>query len=151
MVPPFDSTNPETSYPQDLNDSDLDNTAAGQDLWHGSTTSYVPGLVALGRLFLLWYKSQQGDCTNLQHLRHHMDIVSASLDNLPPFLRWRGGLSRPSKSNFGTDVQMVNLYITQIHIRSFLMDQMHQVATRNNDTVTISELITSRQMLVDDM
>lgn len=80
-----------------------------------------------------------------------MDIVSASLDNLPPFIRWRGGLSRPSKSNFGTDVQMVNLYITQIHIRSFLMDQLHQVALTNNDTMMMSDLTTSRQTLVDDM
>lgn len=151
MVPPFDATNPEASYPQDLTDTELGASATGQKLWHGASTSYVPGLVALAGLFLLWYRSQQDDCTSLQHLRHNMDMVSASLDNLPPFLRWRGGLSRPSKSNFGTDVQMVNLYITQIHIRSFLMDQMHQVALTQNDTVMMSELTTSRQTLVDDM
>lgn len=151
MVPWFDVMNPEPLHPHCLTDSDLDEITPGQELWHGNTTSYVPGLIALANLFLLWYKSQQGNCSDLHHLRHYMDLASASLDNLPPFLRWRGGLSRPANSNFGTEVQMVNLYITQIHIRSFLMDQMHDVATRANDLATISSLRSSRQILVDDM
>lgn len=53
MVPPFDATNPEASYPQDLTDAELGAPATGQELWHGTATSYVPGLVALARLFLL--------------------------------------------------------------------------------------------------
>jgi len=87
----------------------------------------------------------------MDHLRHYTHLANTSLDQLPPFLRWRGGLSRPFKSTFGTDVQMVNLYITQIHIRSFLLDQMEQAAGRTNDVATLSEISASRQMLVDDM
>jgi hypothetical protein len=119
--------------------------------WHGDSTSYIPGLHALIRIFLLWVKSQQGDLFDLVHLRKHLDLTLSSLDDLPPSLRWRGGLSRPAKSNFGTDVQMVNLYITQIHIRSFLLDQMHRAAGKQNDHATILEVLTARQNLVDDM
>lgn len=135
----------------ELNDSELHYIEPDRRSWHGNTTSYIPGLKALIDVFIVWYKCQQGDCSNLDHLRHCMEQALSSLDNLPPALRWRGGLSRPAKSNFGTDVQMVNLYITQIHVRSFLMDQMSQVATRNNDHATIAEIAKSRQTLIDDM
>lgn len=80
-----------------------------------------------------------------------MDLVISTLDHVPPVLRWRGGLSRPPKSNFGTDVQMVNLYITQIHIRSYLLDQLHHAAGRQDDAATVAEVRIARQNLVDDM
>lgn len=46
---------------------------------------------------------------------------------------------------------MVNLYITQIHIRSFLMEQMRNAAQRQNKVTIISEVNASQQSLVDDM
>lgn len=141
----------ETSMPQDLKDAELDIITPGQEAWHGNVTSYIPGLRALTRIFSIWYRSQQGDCNDLHHLQNYVDEVMASLDDLPPSLRWRGGLSRPRGSNFGTDVQMVNLYITQIHIRSFLMEQMRNAARRQNKVTVISEVNASQQSLVDDM
>ena len=146
--------NPATSghlRPQQLTDADLGPISPGEDHWHGNATSYIPGLNTLVDLFTLWQTSQQGDILSLKHLQKYMDLALASLDAVPPPLRWRGGLSRPARSNFGTDVQMVNLYITQIHIRSFLLDQMYRAARKNGDSVTIAEVTSSRQNLVDDM
>lgn len=141
----------DTLKPREITDADLGPVSPGEELWHGNTTSYIPGLNALSSLFMIWYKSQQGDCSDLAHLRRYMDLVLSSLDNLPPPLRWRGGLSRPPKSNFGTDVQMVNLYITQIHIRSYLLDQMYRTAEQKNDPTTLAEVMTARQHLINDM
>jgi hypothetical protein len=141
----------EAVMPQNLNDAELDVLTPGQETWHGNVTSYIPGLRALTQLFALWYRSQQGDCSDLSHLQKYVDLAMSSLDDLPPQLRWRGGLSRPQRSNFGTDVQMVNLYITQIHIRSFLMDQMHAVAKRQNQAAIVDQIVVSRQALIDDM
>jgi hypothetical protein len=73
------------------------------------------------------------------------------LDDLPPELRWRGGLSRPPKSNFGTDVQTVNLYITQIHIRSNLLEQMDRLSRDTSANTTIPGIVKERQRIVDDM
>lgn len=140
-----------TIMPREITDAELGPVSPGEELWHGNTTSYVPGLNALSNLFMAWCRSQQGDCSDLKHLRRHMDLVLSTLDHVPPPLRWRGGLSRPPKSNFGTDVQMVNLYITQIHIRSYLLDQMYRAAGRQNDAATIAEVMNARQNLVDDM
>lgn len=137
--------------PREITDADLDPVLLGEESWHGNTTSYIPGLNALSNLFMLWYKSQQGNCSDLSHLRRHMELVLSALDDLPPSLRWRGGLSRPPKSNFGTDVQMVNLYITQIHIRSFLLDQMYRAAEQHNGATILAEVNTARQDLVNDM
>jgi len=137
--------------PREITDADLGPVTPGEEQWHGNTTSYIPGLNALSNLFMLWYRSQQDDCSDLARLRIHMELVLSALDGLPPSLRWRGGLSRPPKSNFGTDVQMVNLYITQIHIRSYLLDQIYRTAEGQNDTSTLAEVMTARQDLVNDM
>jgi hypothetical protein len=149
----------DAAKPRDLTDLELvvippvETTALppSPEAWHGNSTSYIPGLNALIRVFMVWVKSQQGDLLDLVHLRKYLNLALSSLDDLPPPLRWRGGLSRPAKSNFGTDVQMVNLYITQIHIRSFLLDQMHRAAGQQNDHAIILQVLNARQNLVDDM
>lgn len=142
--------NVEPLLPRDIADKDLQEESSDDETWHGFSRSYIPGLNALSSLFMLWYKSQQGDTRDLTHLRLHLDLVMSSLDSIPPELRWRGGLSRPPRSNFGTDVQMVNLYITQIHIRSFLLEQMASIV-QSHDTVISNEISSSRQNLVNDM
>ena len=151
MVPSLAVSDFEAALPVDLNDAELAPITPGQELWHGNTTSYIPGLIALSRIFYLWVRSQQGDCFDLGHLRKHLDLAASALDELPPSLRWRGGLSRPARSNFGTDVQMVNLYITQIHIRSYLMDQMHRAAMKTGDLAVVGEIKEARQLLINDM
>src|SRR4051812_11653089 len=85
--------------PQNLNDKQLHSDTSVEADWHGHNHSYVPGLNALIDLFILWYKSQQGECEDIPHLQKYMDLVHSSLDNITPELRWRGGLSRPPRSN----------------------------------------------------
>lgn len=137
--------------PLEVADANLASLTPGERQWHGNTTSYIPGLKALSSLFILWARSQQGDYEDLDHLQHYLKLVLRALDNIPPVLRWRGGLSRPSDGNFGTDAQMVNLYITQIHIRSFLLDQMDRAADKVGDSATLAWIANARQNLVDDM
>lgn len=149
---PFNSSAELSSLrPQILNDNQLRTGDFAEDYWHGHDYSYIPGLNALINLFMLWYKSQQGDPHDMTYLTKYYDLVLASLDTIPPELRWRGGLSRPPRSNFGTDVQMVNLYITQIHIRSSLLEQMHNAAQISQHREKLPNIRSSRQNLVNDM
>lgn len=143
--------NIEPLLPRDIADTDLQEELLRDDTWHGFSRSYIPGLNALSSLFMLWYRSQQADISDLVHLQRYLDLVMSSLDNISPELRWRGGLSRPPRSNFGTDVQMVNLYITQIHIRSFLLEQMAAVTERDHNVTVLNEISSARQNLVNDM
>lgn len=137
--------------PQDLSDRQLYPNEVEQECWHGHNYSYIPGLNALIDLFMLWFKSQQGNSQDMNDLSKYYDLILAALDGIPPELRWRGGLSRPPRSNFGTDVQMVNLYITQIHIRSFLLEQMYITANSDSNAEELRNILTSRQNLVNDM
>ncbi|KAL5323669.1 hypothetical protein ACEPPN_008209 [Leptodophora sp. 'Broadleaf-Isolate-01'] len=115
--------------PSDVNDTELDPTNIDpSNPWHGDTVTYVPGLNYLTHLFYLWHSSQQISPLSVPHIQQHMAYVQRALDTLPPSLRWRGGLSRPPGSNFGTDVQTANLYITQLHIRSSLLEQMYTLS-----------------------
>lgn len=137
--------------PKDITDKELCHNVHADETWHGYSKSYIPGLNALSDLFMLWYRSQQGDTSSLSHLHKYLELVLCSLDHIPPELRWRGGLSRPPRSNFGTDVQMVNLHISQIHVRSFLLEQMASVAHSSQDATEMAEILQSRQNLVNDM
>ncbi|KAG4436481.1 hypothetical protein IFR05_008022 [Cadophora sp. M221] len=115
--------------PLDENDTELDpSNIDPSNPWHGDTVTYVPGLNYLTHLFYLWHSSQQISPLSVPHIQQHMAYIQRALDTLPPSLRWRGGLSRPPGSNFGTDVQTANLYITQLHIRSSLLEQMYTLS-----------------------
>ncbi len=127
LITPQD--NIQAMKPLDLNDTELDPTSIDPSQpWHGDTMTYIPGLNYLTHLFHLWFLSQQTASLSVTHIQKHMAYVQQALDTLPPSLRWRGGLSRPAGSNFGTDVQTANLYITQLHIRSTLLEQMHTLS-----------------------
>ena len=150
MLSPHEDS--EALKPLELADNLLDPSNEAQlDDWHGNRFTYIPGLNHLTNLFMLWHKSQQDAPPSLVQLQEYMRLVNTALDYLPPELRWRGGLSRPPQSNFGTDVQTVNLYITQIHIRSFLLDQMDRLAKEQGATATSIDITTERQRIVDDM
>lgn len=137
--------------PLDMTDRDLDRTPVSTgEQWHGDTMSYVPGLNHLSNLFLLWHSSQQLHNNNINSLQEHIVLVQRALDDLPAELRWRGGLSRPPRSNFGTDVQVANLYITQLHIRSNLLEQLDRLAKGQLDLTTSQNILSQRQSIVED-
>lgn len=137
--------------PFDLTDTELDPTQTlAEDPWHGSTMSYIPGLNHLSSLFLLWYSSQQTHNNTTNGLQEHINLVQRALDELPAELRWRGGLSRPPHSNFGTDVQIANLYITQLHIRTNLLEQLDHLTKVSSDIATSQNILSQRQSIVED-
>jgi hypothetical protein len=137
--------------PLDLTDGDLDPSLVFPErAWHGDTMSYIPGLNYLSNLFLLWHSSQQPHNNNTQGLQEHISLVQRALDDLPAELRWRGGLSRHPKSNFGTDVQTANLYITQLHIRSNLLEQLNRLSKDQYDLAISQNIAGQRKSIVED-
>lgn len=136
--------------PLDLTDTELDPHLPFDSPWHGDTMSYIPGLNHLSNLFLLWHSSQQTHNNNPTGIQEHINLVQRALDDLPAELRWRGGLSRPPRSNFGTDVQIANLYITQLHIRSNLLEQLDRSTRGQSDLSTSQNIIAQRQSVVED-
>jgi hypothetical protein len=139
--------------PEPLTDLKLEPSCQSANLgWHGNKISYIPGLNYLSDLFLIWHDSQQRHNQTIPQLQSHIAQLQRALDSLPAPLRWRGGLSRPPGSNFGTDVQIANLYITQLHIHSNLLEQRQRLSTTQcvpeNEKVTVVE---ERQRIVDDL
>jgi hypothetical protein len=137
--------------PLEIADKDLTQDIEIVDDWHGDQISYIPGLNHLTRLFMLWYENQQVGHEDLSLLQGCLQQVHSALDYLPPTLRWRGGLSRSPQSSFGTDVQTVNIYITQLHIRLYLLDQIDHLQKKRGATATSPEITNERQRIVDDM
>ncbi|KAL5000864.1 hypothetical protein BDV10DRAFT_199804 [Aspergillus recurvatus] len=90
-----------------------------------SQATYVPGLTHLLSLFRTW-----NACQIARHYRPPLEVLSTALadiqetlDTLPPPLRWRGGLSRPASATPGHDVQIANIFITSLYVRSNLLQQ----------------------------
>ncbi|KAI7762957.1 hypothetical protein LZL87_013059 [Fusarium oxysporum] len=96
-----------------------------QPPWHGDDTTYVPGLNSLSDLFLIWQEVQQvPEGTEPQiTITMYLGKIQQVLDNLPPELRWRGGLSRPANVTEGHDVQIANLFVTSLNIRSNILQK----------------------------
>lgn len=143
--------NVQSLRPLDLTDSELDPSfVSSGNPWHGDTMSYIPGLNYLSNLFLLWHSSQKHHNNTITGLQEHITLTQRALDDLPAELRWRGGLSRPPRSNFGTDVQVANLYITQLHIRSSLLEQLGRLAKGQADLLISQNIFSQRQSIVED-
>ncbi|KAK6823481.1 hypothetical protein PG987_013738 [Apiospora arundinis] len=88
--------------------------------------SYIPGLNSLIDIFLVWQHAQQTRLQNLtfEHiLTSSLASIQRTIDALPPELRWRGGLSRPAHVTCGHDVQIANIFITSLYMRSNLVQQ----------------------------
>ena len=150
LFSPHDSIH--TLRPLDSTDSELDPTHNNVETpSNGDLISYIPGLNYLSNLFLLWHSSQQSHNNTVSGLQEHIHLVQRAIDDLPAELRWRGGLSRPPRSNFGTDVQIANLYITQLHIRSNLLEQLLRLARAESTSITSEKIISDRQSIVDDL
>jgi len=117
--------------------------------------SYIPGLNALSRLFLVWSSSQAVTHKTIAHLQEHIDRAEQILESLPPELTWKGFPTSPdcgsveSSADFGTDVQTVNLKVTQLHIRSNLLEQMNAIARSESAPTTPLVIIEERHKVVD--
>ncbi|KXH60123.1 hypothetical protein CNYM01_10282 [Colletotrichum nymphaeae SA-01] len=114
--------------------------------WHGDTTSYVPGLNQLSDLFLIWHEAQTAPMSlyggQEEALKHWLAKIQTIIDNFPPELRWRGGLSRPSHITEGHDTQIANLFITSLNIRSNLLQKFGS---------TVKTRAEEHQRIVDDL
>jgi len=121
--------------------------------WHGNHVSYVPGLNHLSDLFLLWHESQQRSGDAMQQLQTYMNKARSALDHLPPELSWKGVVSGQGSSDFGTSVQTANLYITQLHIRYNLLEQMMELSQKSVGVprISTSEIYNERKLIVDDI
>ncbi|KAF5672036.1 beta-galactosidase [Fusarium heterosporum] len=113
------------------------------EAWHGDETTYVPGLNSLSDLFLIWQEVKQVtiDTDPQGTIKKYLIKVQHVLDNLPPELRWRGGLSRPANVTDGHDVQIANLFVTSLNIRSNILQ-------RFSPTI---ESAKEHQKIVDDL
>ncbi|KAL6914678.1 hypothetical protein FSST1_012438 [Fusarium sambucinum] len=125
--------------PQCINASGHEQDSA----WHGDDTSYVPGLNSLSDLFLIWQQVQQNPQTTDPQacIMRYLAKVQDVLDNLPPELRWRGGLSRPKHVTEGHDVQIANLFVTSLNIRSNILQKFGPT----------NESAQEHQRIVDDL
>ncbi|KAJ0313221.1 uncharacterized protein N0V96_002708 [Colletotrichum fioriniae] len=114
--------------------------------WHGDTTSYVPGLNQLSDLFLIWHEAQTAPISlyggQEEALKHWLAKIQTIIDNFPPELRWRGGLSRPCHITEGHDTQIANLFITSLNIRSNLLQKFGS---------TVKTRAAEHQRIVDDL
>lgn len=114
----------------------------------GSEHSYVPGLNALSRLFMVWQSSQATPTQSMENLQAHIERAHRIVDNLPRELSWKGS---QVNGDFGFDVQTVNLKITQLHIRSNLLEQMNAIAKAEGFRITPHAIIEERHRVVDEL
>jgi len=110
--------------PLPLSDNQMEPPAV-EPTWHGDDTSYIPGLNSLSDLFLIWQDMQQTpkDTNPQTTITRYLVKVQKVLDDLPPELRWRGGLSRPATVTEGHDSQIANLFVTSLNIRSNILQK----------------------------
>lgn len=114
----------------------------------GSEHSYVPGLNALSRLFMVWQSSQSTATQSMENLQAHIERAHRIADNLSPELSWKGN---HISGDFGFDVQTVNLKITQLHIRANLLEQMNAIAKAEGLRITPQVIVEERHCVVDEL
>lgn len=111
--------------------------------------SYITGLNALSRLFLIWQTSQAIQVQTMENLETHISRTHQILSDLPPELVWAEGVSQ--SSDFGFDVQKVNLKVTQLHIRANLLEQMNSLAKDQGFLVTPDAIIEERHLVIEEL
>ncbi|TLS22955.1 uncharacterized protein PpBr36_06223 [Pyricularia pennisetigena] len=120
--------------PQDLNDLSLSvglyQQLSVDDLspWHGDQISYIPALLGLADLFMVWHRAQNAVMRNDDEaqaaLTTYLADLQSVMDSLPPELRWRGSAAMPATSTcvtMGHQAQVANLMVTSLYIRSDLL------------------------------
>ncbi|CEL07033.1 hypothetical protein ASPCAL10199 [Aspergillus calidoustus] len=130
------------SLPRPLTDRDLDPppnpTPSSELLPRGAdddNVSYVPGLTHLLQIFLTWHTCQTDRFyyPPLQVLSTGLSRIRSTIDSLPPELRWRGGMSRPQNATRGHDIQIANIFITSLYVRSNLLQQFATKGERERE------------------
>jgi hypothetical protein len=113
---------------------------------------YVAGFNAYVQVFFTWSLTRENRKHKPRHeiLDQALNHVQGVLDDLPPALRWRGGLSRDPRTTPGHEIQMVNILISSLYIKSNLLQHFasstlphltHQTITRQVNTYTRSHPI----------
>lgn len=108
--------------PKSLTDREL-NVGHSANPIGSEEEEYISGLNADTDLMLVW-QSARVDASYrepVEVLQRGFDRVQDVLNNLPPELRWRGGLSRPQGATRSHEIQMCNLHINSLFIRSGLI------------------------------
>jgi hypothetical protein len=130
-----------------------------EQLLHGSTStsnefpehnpSYVSGLNALSRLFLIWQSSQAIPIQTMSNLQDHVLRAYRVLADLPPQLSWANSANQTGA--FGFNVQKVNLKVTQLHIRANLLEQMNTHARNQCVAMTPDAIVEERHLVVEEL
>ena len=118
--------------PKTITDSELYPSLArttDEPHWPEDDIPYIPGLNRLIDVFLVWeqvkvdmvYKTPQDT------LKRAVETMQGTLDNLPPELRWQGGISRYPRGLWGNEVQMVNILITALSLKSNFLQHLDAV------------------------
>jgi len=111
--------------------------------------SYITGLNALSRLFLVWQSSQATTIQTMENLQQHVSRAHEALANLPPELV---AFEQPGQAgHFGFSVQKVNLKVTQLHIRANLLEQMNGLAKDQGIAITPDAIIDERHLVVEEL
>jgi hypothetical protein len=111
--------------------------------------SYISGLNALSRLFLLWQSSQAISTQTMENLQEHILRAHQAQNDLPPELNWADYANQAGY--FGFNVQKVNLKVTQLHIRSNLLEQMNALARSQEYAITPDAIIYERHLVVEEL
>lgn len=112
--------------PLELSDSQLYPEVvprAGSPSWPEDDYHYIPGLNRVIDLFLVW-EQVKIDMTHKMPettLGRAMDRIHAILDDLPPNLRWRGGLRSYPAAIWGHEIQVVNIWLTALSLKSSIL------------------------------
>ncbi|KAH8197079.1 hypothetical protein TruAng_008749 [Truncatella angustata] len=94
---------------------------------------YVSGLKAYVNIFLAWRHAKQNRIhqTPDETLRLGIDHIQHVIDDLPPELRWRGTLSRDLRTTFGHEVQMVNILVSSLYVKSNFLQHFASSSLRH--------------------
>ncbi|KAG9251097.1 uncharacterized protein F5Z01DRAFT_332124 [Emericellopsis atlantica] len=115
--------------PMNITDSQLyPDLASSADTpsWPEDEIHFIPGLNSLIDVFLTWEQSKK-DLTHKQPeetLKCAISRIQHILDNLPPDLRWTGGLTRFPQPVWGHKAQMVNILITALSLKSNFLQHL---------------------------
>lgn len=113
----------------------------------GPSVSYIPGLNALSRLFMIWHSSQAITTQSMDNLYDQIMQAQRLLEDLPSELTWQP----PHLGQFAFNVQKVNLKVTQLHIRSNLLEQMNALAQDQHMRVTPDAIFNERHRVVKEL
>lgn len=125
--------------PRPISDSELGSGDADSDLtvlwpmmpatWLQDDEEYITGLNSLIEITLVWenVKTDMIHKAPADTLRQGMARIQAVLDNLPPELRWTGGVVRFPPPSMGHRAQTVNILITCFYLRSNLIQNLGKV------------------------